>query len=58
MTLAVSGISMAQDNKQQAEYKQEFYQPHTKIELKENIKKDFGEMLATETNKLKIDVLI
>lgn len=58
MILAVSGISMVQDNKQQAEYKQEFYQPQTKIELKENIKKDFGEMLAVETNKLKIDVFI
>jgi len=58
MILAVSGISMTQNNKQQAEYKQEFYQPHTKIEFKEDIKKDFGDIFAVETNKLKIDVLI
>ena len=58
MILAVSGIAFLQNEEQQNEYKREFYQPHTKIEFKEDIKKDFGEMLAVETSKLKIDILI
>ena len=59
MILAVSGIAFLQNNEEhQTEYKREFYQPHTKIEFKEDIKKDFGEMLAVETSKLKIDILI
>jgi len=58
MILAVSGMAFLQNEEQQNEYKREFYQPHTRLELKENIEKDFGKMLAEETSKLQIDILI
>ena len=58
MIIAVSGISMVRDNNQQTKYKRKFYQPQTKLELKEEVKKDFGEMLANEMSKLKINILI
>lgn len=58
MIIAVSGISMVRDNNQQTKYKREFYQSQTKLELKEEIKKDFGEMLANEMSKLKMNILI
>lgn len=59
MIIAVSGISMTRFNtKQQTEYKREFYQPNTKLDLKKEVKEDFGEMLANEMSKLQINILI
>lgn len=59
MIIAVSGISMARFNtEQQTEYKREFYQPNTKLDLKKEVKEDFGEMLANEMSKLQINILI
>ena len=57
MIIVVSGVSTAYPVGD-SEYKREFYQPVDKTELKENIKKDFGDMLSVEMSKLKIDVLI
>lgn len=57
MIIAVSGVSTAYPAGD-GEYKREFYQPVDKTELKENIKKDFGDMLSVEMSKLKINVLI
>ena len=57
MIIVVSGVSTTYPA-ENGEYKREFYQPVDKTELKENIKKDFGDMLSVEMSKLKIDVLI
>lgn len=57
MILVVSGVSTAYPANN-SEYKREYYQPVDRTDLKENIKKDFGEMLSVEMSKLKIDVLI
>ena len=59
MIIAVSGLIKNNFNGQnQTQYQREFYQPHTKLELKENIKADFDSMLKIELSKPKIDVLI
>ena len=58
MIIAVSGIAFVRDNQHQSEYKREFYQIERKLDLKEKVKEDFGEMLANEMSKLKINILI
>ena len=58
MILAVSGVVMSNNNYHQMEYQRKFYQPQTKLELKEDVKRDFDSMLKTEMSKLQIDVLI
>ena len=58
MILAVSGIVMSNNNYHQKEYQRKYYQPQSKVELQENIRKDFDSMLKTEISKLQINVLI
>ena len=59
MIMAVSGIIRNNLNGQnQTQYQRKYYQPQTKLELKENIKVDFDSMLKTEMSKLRIDVII
>lgn len=59
MIIAVSGIIRNNLNGQnQTQYQRKFYQPHTKLELKEDIKADFDSMLKMEMSKLKINVMI
>jgi len=59
MIMAVSGIIRNNLNGQnQTQYQRKYYQPQTKLELKENIKADFDSMLKTEMSKLRIDVII
>ena len=59
MIMAVSGIIRNNLNGQnQAQYQRKYYQPQTKLELKENIKADFDSMLKTEMSKLRINVII
>jgi hypothetical protein len=59
MIMAVSGIIRNNLNGQnQTQYQRKYYQPQTKLELKENIKADFDTMLKTEMSKLRIDVII
>ena len=59
MIMAVSGIIKNNLNGQnQTQYQRKYYQPQTKLELKENIKADFDSMLKTEMSKLRIDVII
>ena len=59
MIMAVSGIIRNNLNGQnQIQYQRKFYQPKTRLELKEDIKADFDSMLKTEMSKLKINVLI
>lgn len=59
MIMAVSGIIRNNLNGQnQTQYQRKYYQPQTKLELKENIKTDFDSMLKTEMSKLRIDVII
>ena len=59
MIMAVSGIIKNNFNGQnQMQYQRKYYQPQTKLELKENIKADFDSMLKTEMSKLRIDVII
>ena len=57
MIIAVSGISESKLNSNK-EYKREFYQPQTKLELKEKIKEDFGTVFKRQESKLDIDILI
>jgi len=59
MIMAVSGIIRNNLNGQnQTQYQRKYYQPQTKLELKENIKADFDSMLKTEMSKLRIDIII
>ena len=59
MIIAVSGIIRNNFNGQnQTQYQRKYYQPQTKLELKENIKADFDSILKTEMFKLKINVII
>lgn len=58
MIIVVSGVTTDYHNENNSQYKKEFYQPINEPDLKENIKKDFGDMLSTEMSKLKIDILI
>ena len=59
MIMAVSGIIRNNLNGQnQTQYQRKYYQPQTKLELKENIKADFDSILKTEMSKLRIDVII
>lgn len=59
MIMAVSGIIRNNLNGQnQTQYQRKYYQPQTRLELKENIRADFDSMLKTEMSKLRIDVII
>ena len=59
MIMAISGIIRNNLNGQnQTQYQRKYYQPQTKLELKENIKADFDSMLKAEMSKLRIDVII
>jgi len=59
MIIAVSGIIRNNLNEQdQTQYQRKFYQPQTTLELKEDIKTDFDNVLTKEVSKLKIDIFI
>jgi hypothetical protein len=59
MIIAVSGIIRNNLNEQnQTQYQRKFYQPQTALELKEDIKTDFDNVLTKEVSKLKIDIFI
>ena len=58
MIIIVSGVPTNYNNNQNNRYKQEYYQPTNKVDLKEKVKEDFGDMLSVEMSKLKINVLI
>ena len=58
MIVSVSGIVMSNNHYNEQHYQRKYYQPQTKLELKENVKRDFDSMLKTEMSKLKIDILI
>ena len=59
MIIAVSGIIRNNlNNQDQAQYQRKFYQPQTALELKEDVKTDFDNVLTKEVSKLKIDIFI
>lgn len=59
MIIAVSGvIRNNMNNQDQTQYQRKFYQPQTALELKEDIKTDFDNVLTKEVSKLKIDIFI
>ena len=59
MIIAVSGtIKNNLNGQNQTQYQRKYYQPQTKLELKENVKADFDSMLKTKMSKLKINVII
>lgn len=59
MIIAVTGIEKMPQHYNDSEYQRKFYQlPMTKEKLKEKVKKDFGELVANEMSRLRINILI